>query len=356
VLVGVPRIEQRYWSVALMDLFTNNFAMLGSRLDGAGPVQALLVGPAWHGQPQPGMRVIRAPSNDVWLLGRWLIDGPQDAPAVHAIQDALRVDVQRPADGGAPQCVPQRVEPSGSTDPAVFLSVVNEMLGRNPVPAAERVLVEGWRELGVRPGDPGAWAALAPRVREAWRAGIAPLHHGLRDGLARGARVVRGWAYPPPAIGNFGSDYGLRAAIALGALAALEPEQAIYLSTRADTAGGALDGAFRYRLSIPPGGLATDAFWSLSMYELMPDGRLFFVDNPIRRYAVGDRSRGLVRNPDGSIDLWIQHEAPPLADAARTANWLPSPAGAFQLTLRAYAPRPALLEGSAPLPRIERLG
>jgi hypothetical protein len=339
-----------------MDVFTNNFAMLCSRLDGAGPVQALLVGPGWRGQPQPGTRVIRAPSNDVWLLGRWLIDGPEDAPAVHAIQDALRVDVQRPADGGAPVFAPQSVEPTGSTDPAVFLAVVNEMLGRNPVPAAERALVDGWRELGVRPGDPGAWAALAPEVREAWLAAIGPLHDGLRDGLARGARVVRGWAYPPPAIGNFGTDYGLRAAIALGALAALEPAEAIYLSTCADAAGGALDGAFRYRLSIPPGGLATDAFWSLSMYELMPDGRLFFVDNPIRRYAVGDRSRGLVRNPDGSIDLWIQRDAPPPADAARAANWLPSPAGAFQLTLRAYAPRPALLDGSAPLPSVERLG
>jgi hypothetical protein len=44
VRVVIPSIANRYWSVQLMDAFTNNFAMLGSRLDGAGPVEAVVVG------------------------------------------------------------------------------------------------------------------------------------------------------------------------------------------------------------------------------------------------------------------------------------------------------------------------
>jgi hypothetical protein len=39
------------------------------------------------------------------------------------------------------------------------------------------------------------------------------------------------------------------------------------------------------------------------MYEWTPDGRRFFVDNPLRRYAIGDRSRSLKRNPDGSLRM-----------------------------------------------------
>jgi hypothetical protein len=185
---------------------------------------------------------------------------------------------------------------------------------------------------------------------------MAPLHAGLRAGLARGARLVDGWSFPAPAIGNFGTDYALRASVALGALAALEPAEAIYLSAQADSTGAPLAGAHRYRVAIPAGGIATDAFWSLSMYELTPDGRLFFVDNPIRRYAVGDRTRELVRRADGSIDLWVQTEAPSSADVGRSTNWLPCPTGAFRLVLRAYQPRPDLLLGRAPLPRIERVG
>ena len=57
------------------------------------------------------------------------------------------------------------------------------------------------------------------------------------------------------------------------------------------------------------------------MYELMDDGRLFFTANPINRYAIGDRTSGLRKNADGSIDILIQHE-PPGGD--KELNWLPA--------------------------------
>ena len=69
VRIRVPRVEGgRYWSVALLDIFTNNFAILGRQQDGEGPVEVTVVGPQWAG-PLPGGRVIRSPSNDVQLVG-----------------------------------------------------------------------------------------------------------------------------------------------------------------------------------------------------------------------------------------------------------------------------------------------
>jgi hypothetical protein len=48
VRIEVPQVEAgRYWSIALMDVFTNNFAILGSRLNGTGPVDVVIVGPQW---------------------------------------------------------------------------------------------------------------------------------------------------------------------------------------------------------------------------------------------------------------------------------------------------------------------
>jgi hypothetical protein len=61
----------------------------------------------------------------------------------------------------------------------------------------------------------------------------------------------------------------------LNALLAMEPAEAVYPSAETDNRGDFLTGAHRYRLHIPVGGIPVDAFWSLSMYELMPDGRLF---------------------------------------------------------------------------------
>ena len=35
-----------------------------------------------------------------------------------------------------------------------------------------------------------------------------------------------------------------------------------------------------------------------------------FVENSIKRYTFGDRTPGIVTNADGSLDIFIQHDAP----------------------------------------------
>ena len=159
----------------------------------------------------------------------------------------------------------------------------------------------------------------------------------------------------------------MRATVALRGIAALDTSETLYLSTFADAAGGVLDGRSRYRVRIPAGGLRAEVqisyvsggpagglpvsgFWSMTLYEELPDGRFFLTDNPIRRYSIGDRTAGLRSNPDGSLDVLVQADAP--SDAA---NWLPAPRGPFRLTLRAYLPQPELVAGDAGLPRVERV-
>ncbi|ODV41674.1 hypothetical protein AWV79_34050 [Cupriavidus sp. UYMMa02A] len=51
----------RYWSIAFMDAFTNNFAVLGQHPGAPGPVVVTLAGPADHAKPPMAGRVIRAP-------------------------------------------------------------------------------------------------------------------------------------------------------------------------------------------------------------------------------------------------------------------------------------------------------
>jgi hypothetical protein len=126
----------------------------------------------------------------------------------------------------------------------------------------------------------------------------------------------------------------------------------MYVTCNSDASGRPLSGANAYRLTFPADGLPpAHAFWSLAMYEVTAEGRAFLVDNPIGRYSIGDRTQGLQKAADGSLTLYLQRERP---DGERAANWLPAPAGAMRLVLRAYEPDDALIEGRYRAPAVQR--
>ena len=342
VRIDVPEFGQRYYSIALMDEFTNNFAYIGRRTTGTKAGSFLVVGPSWHGQPSADMKIIHAPTPDVTLLVRILVDGPEDLDAVHRLQDSIVLTVP-PVDPHAPA----QVAPVAN-DGANFVEVVNQALGDNPPPAQDAAILREIAKVGIVPGG----GPLDPELARAWREDMPKAQAELRSKTSWSRRVVDGWSYSAPAIGNFGTDYDLRAAVALSGLLALTREEAIYAGAVTDSTGKPLDGAQRYRLHVPKD-LPLDGFWSLSMYEVQSDGRLFFTDNPLHRYAIGDRTRGLKRNSDGSLDILIQKDTPA---AEQATNWLPVPeSGRLQLTLRLYLPRAELLDGRFHFPALERL-
>jgi hypothetical protein len=122
------------------------------------------------------------------------------------------------------------------------------------------------------------------------------------------------------------------------------PQEAMYWTTNKDGTGQKLSGVHDYIVHFPPGGLPpNNAFWSLTM----GDAHNHFVANPIHRYAVSDRS-GLVPNPNGSVDIYIQRAAP----AGHESNWLPAPSGNFILWLRAYLPGKVILDGQYKVPPV----
>ena len=107
-------------------------------------------------------------------------------------------------------------------------------------------------------------------------------------------------------LGEYGTDYANRAIVALVRLGANLAADAVYPHATTDADGQPLTGQHRYLLhfdadQLPP----VRGFWSLSMYN----DKQFFVDNPLGRYAIGDRD-DLRANPDGSLDIHIQQQSP----------------------------------------------
>lgn len=365
VLVRVPRISGRYWSLQFLDAFTNNTAVIGSRNAGEGDLTLWIALESEASEPPSGMRPLRLPTPDLWMLVRIEVRDNLDARSVHPLQDALQVRAlnapTEPPDptlshsngwgaGEAPRPAPRPAQ-GLPTDPVNYLTVVNHALNRNSVPRAEQSMLARWRALGLGPQV----SALDVRAAASlWAPQMNQLTRELRtDGFEH--RKVQGWRYPKETIGIYQGDYPLRAAVALGGLAALPVEEALYLGTDQDAEGRPLDPAATYRLRIPPQGVDAGAFWSITMYQWEADGRSFFAKNPIDRYAIGNRTQGLIRNPDGSIDLTLSRSEP--TDPVARANWLPSPPlgqDRMRLSLRAYLPHPALVAGERPLPVITR--
>ena len=66
-----------------------------------------------------------------------------------------------------------------------------------------------------------------------------------------------------------------------------------------------------------------------------------------------DGSASLATDSDGSIAITIQSDDP--GEELRS-NWLPAPAGSFNLTMRLYGARASILDGTYHLPGVTRLG
>ncbi|MDF1726231.1 MAG: DUF1254 domain-containing protein [Sulfitobacter sp.] len=339
-----PMPEGRYWSLAFMDAYTNHFAVVGQRLEGVGPVDLELVGPG-HEPTAGAHRVIRSPGNDVWMFCRCLVDGPDDLPNAHAMQDRITA-LARPK--GDP---PSWTKPERPVSPKNFLDVVNELLARNPVPADEARLRADWRQFGFRPGGPGAWNEISDAGRQSWLESFDQLYAELSLAGKEGRRDFEGWIAAASDIGNFGTNYPLRASVALGGIGALEPVEAMYFVKYQDEARETLTGSRRYLLTVPASGIPTSSFWSFTMYFYTPEGKRALTENPIARYSIGNRTPGLVYEPDGSLVIALQCEQP--EDETLQANWLPTPPGEFHISLRAYLPHTELHEGTVPLPTVQ---
>lgn len=339
VTITVPETGKRYFSLALLDTWTNNIAYFGTRATGGRAVTFTLVGPG--AQPPAGAaRVVRSPTAWVWAIGRTLVSGVDDLPAGRAVQDGLVISGGTA--GPVPPATPARSAPAAELHAAALRLMVD-----NPPLPADAAEIARFRRAGLdRPIAPGD-----PRI-EALSQGFATARRPT-GGAPIDGRVVDGWIYPKRGLGNFGTDYRYRAKVSVGGIGALERAEAMYLSAVGPNPPGLFDGAKRYRIhfargSEPP----VNSFWSLTLYERTEDGRFFLVPNPINRFSFGDRTAGTKRNADGSFDIWISHDDP---GADKSANWLPAPAGPFTLTLRTYLPKPELTEERWRAPAVEEV-
>ena len=356
-VLHVPDPSGRYFVAEVMDAWTDVIADPTTRIPNAAPADYAIVGPGWKGTLPPGVRIVRSPTNVVWVLARTRNNASDDPAAITAIQQQYRiVPLSHFGDPGfqAPPGIMRDPNiDTGPTPPSIvaglsgpaFFNLLAAALVKNPPLAADAPMVARLAQIGVVAGKPLDANAMDPAVRSA-------LDAGVRDGVTLlqsydppQVRHQNGWRWTAPETGRFGTNYAYRAYIAATLLAANLPEDAVYPETAVDASGAALSGEHRYVMHFAAGNLPpVNGFWSLTLYS--PDH--YLTPNAIDRYTLRDRA--LRRNADGSIDVAIQHDPP----AGDQTNWLPAPAGPFVVTLRMYWPQRAAVDGTYRIPAIER--
>ena len=232
-------------------------------------------------------------------------------------------------------------------DAATFFGRLNALMQDNPPTAADGPALARFAAIGVAPGKPFELKSMDPAIAKGVERSVEAGQARILDEAKKPhGTQVNGWEVLPGNTGQYGIDYMWRAVVALVGLGANLPADASYPHATVDAQGQPLTGANRYVIRFPKGQLPpVNAFWSITMYN----AKQAFVQNPIGRYAIGDRDQ-LTRDADGSVPIYVQHESP---GKDKEANWLPAPADSFNLFMRLYWPKKEIVEGTWKMPPVE---
>ena len=350
--------EGRYASIQLSDLYTNNFAYISKRSGGPIFGNFLLLPPGWKGEVPSGKfdRVLQCEQQWLFLLYRLRIDQDDPKDVAWAKAKFAKAALTPMDDFLAGRSfvandfnVFNTAKLAGN--PMRPFLILNHMLGENPPPASDEILLRGLRTVNIGAGmdlsknDPDTLRGLARAARDGVPA--------LRTQIERPwARSVNGWFYFPREIGQAKTtDYVMRSAWqSLWGIVAHPPFECTYLWASQDQTGERLNSKGKYELYMRKDQFPkVEAFWSFTMYQ---DFNL--VVNEINRWAIRENMKGLKFDSDGGLRIYIQAERP---SDDKLSNWLPAPkTGNFNLTMRNYMPSPEIVEQRYDPPVMQRVG
>ena len=359
LVLTVPKMDSnRYFSIEFFDLYSHAVDYIGSRATGNDGGQFLVTGPGWEGEVPDGIvKTYHFETELMLAVYRTQLFSPDDLEKVIEIQNAYKVQplstfLGQPAPEAAPKI--DFIEPLSKEEvkgsPKVF-EHLNYVLQFCPTHPSEKELMKRFAKLNIGANKHFDWEGFTPEIQKAIKLGISDAWDDFASVMKK---VQTGEVGSGDAFGSrehLKNNYLYRmAAAVLGIWGNIEAE-AIYPSFYVDADGQKLDGSNRYTLRFEPGQLPpVNSFWSLTMYEL-PESLL--AENPINRYLLNSTMiDNFVRDEDGGITLFLQHESP---GGELEANWLPTPDGPFSATLRLYWPKEEALDGTWELPPLKRV-
>ncbi|MCM2442853.1 DUF1254 domain-containing protein [Agrobacterium vitis] len=377
LVLTVPTVTDRFYSIELASISSDNFAYVGLVATGKYGGNYLIAPSDWSGTvPDDVLDVLaRCQTPIAFMLGRTGVNNSttEDLDAAHAVQGQYRLTpLSHWQNPDAPAVTPHAQVPIGFdfNNPDGAWETMNRAMTANPpgiYPAPEQqALINLFATIGIGPNQHlGAQSnATLKGLRRAAEDGLSLLKQ-----MSQGrGKEINQWNYPPLDLGRAGdkADYITRSALqALSGIVANDATQAVYINTWNDETGEQLSAQSQYKLTFdthgdgfPPIVSGFNGFWSVTLYDntynLVPGSIAYTVNSTDPKYQS--------RDANGNLTILLQNEQPEnLGDGV---YWLQTPSdtgsgetATFFLILRVYVPAPEV-SGSqlwAP-PKIYKIG
>lgn len=339
VIIVVPPIKDRYFSLQVADAYLVNQHYIGTRVTGSDGGNFALVGPDWRGELPAGVNALPMPNNSALVALRiaTYTETNEDVERIKTYQqqfDAVPLSQWGLVKDQRSHDLPKLADTTMKEGSLAYFSYAAELLKENPPVGKDRALLNTFKHIGLSDThgfDPESLdSAIQKGLARSIKAGIDIIKWKVKF---RGSQSNNKWNVDFVG-GDYGSDYLARAEGAVQGLFVHSPAEAVYFHTYSDISNQPLMGENSYRLHFDKGQLPSTSefgFWSITMYG--DDYQL--VSNDIDRYSIRKSTEGLKYNQDGSLDIYIQAMPP----EGNRSNWLPSPKkGIFRLNYRVYLP------------------
>lgn len=362
VVVQVPDFGDRFWVYAMYDHRTNQFGELGKPY-GTKPGFYLLTGPKWNGETPKGITaVIKCPTTLANAIPRIFQNDTKEDKA--AIQSTINQVVAYPLSefDGKIKTIIWKNAPSikgpASDGKETKWVVAEKFFDENQLGAVLKILppLEGEEELYAQLNelleaskkDPAIKDILVKTAKKTEDSTIKSFFLWKNNGVDAGNGWNRSY-YSADWTGSGSYDYYNRAATSKSNMFDNRPNETQYYYTDMASDKSQLDGKNNYAVTFAKGEEPpVEGFWSLTLYN----EHHLFSSNKLKRYSLGTKNKGLKKNTDGSLTIYVGSVSP---GAAKESNWLPAPQGTFSLYIRAYWGKEGVTKGTWTPPSIAKI-
>jgi len=315
----------------------------------------LFLPPGYNGSVPDGYHVYKSPTFGNWYIARGFQVNGNPKPGAESIKAHLRI---YPLSQATNPSSTNFVNVSGNAFNTIhamdfsYFDEVNQVIQEEPNTAMDPETLGLLASIGIEHGKPFApdermkkiltdsaavgsatVRALAYRSRDpeaylyrnsAWQ---TPFIGGSYEFLRNGARLL-----------DARSFFFFMATVITPAIALQAPGAGSqYAFAVTDAKGQPFDGGKTYKLRLPPN-IPAKNFWSLVLYDAQTRSML---QTDQQFPSIGSEKKGVVINPDTSVDVYFGPKAPP----GKEGNWVQTwPGKGWSVILRLYGPEQAFFD------------